>query len=240
MNHNLVSISHAIPDNRIPKKVQEATKFAEYATATAARLAERPVIDTTNITTAKELDAALEAAQSLPAHDEQAAIARQVAANAEAAIDHAWFISLSTDVDPTLAEQFNAAAERFTKAATEAGDFAEHYLEDVYDPAGAALRAAVDELDVYREHRRSIASLMGQANESVWTTKYTTESRTLWIKDRDQWQDYTSRVANGERWQLAAHRAGVAIKWQTLAEQQAQPVPAAIAKVQAAMTAMNS
>ncbi|KJL18488.1 hypothetical protein RN51_03322 [Microbacterium oxydans] len=236
MEINLFHIAEAMPANRIPKTVQEATKFAEYAATVAARLAERPTIDTSTITTSKDLDAALEAAQTLPAHDEQAAIARQVAAQAEAGIDHAWFISLATDVDPAFAELFNAAAERFTTAATAAGDQADHYLENHYDPAGAALRQSINELDVLREHRDRLASLNGQARIDVWTTRYTPHSRVLWVKDRDQWQDYIARVTNGEPWQLAAHRAGVTIKWQTLEEQKAQPIPAAIAKAKALTT----
>ncbi|KJL46243.1 hypothetical protein RS84_02870 [Microbacterium hydrocarbonoxydans] len=240
MDTNLALLTHAVPADRIPQKVTDANAFAEYAARMAAQLAERPTIDVTAITTKEALDAALKAAQAIPAHDEQATIARRVAARAEAAIEQAWVESLATEVDPTFAEIFNATAARFTAAAEAAGDLTDHYLADKYDPAGAPLRQAIDELDTLRGHRDRIASLSGEARTDVYSTKYTQHSRTLWIKDAETWQKYIGRVANGEPVWIAAHRAGVAIRWQTLAEQQAQPIPAAVARAQAEMTSVRA
>jgi hypothetical protein len=238
MNSDLQTIANATDTK--PESVQEAEAFATAAADLLATVSARTAPDLTTATpdTLARLHKA--AVTYTATHAAELEHAQTLASIAASRIKDAWSVAVHA-LTEGFAADFDATAQALAAESARLGNpDPEAVADQHWNPDYAELRALSGHLDMLRQVRDAYANLSAQS-ASVVSHDYEQQSRLLDLPDNATVSHLISRLGrqrSGVRYWLTVTRLeGVTVKWQTRAQQEAQPAPARVSRQHAQLHA---
>jgi len=240
LDRNSQTIARAMTE--VPASVRAAEANLVAARALATKVADEQPPSMAGVT-AKGQTAALAAATDYAVrHPLEVANVNEMVRNAEGEVDNAWSAAVNDPAtEAEFAQRFNDAADELRTELTNLGevDVGTFVKQRDHNPRFAELARICDTLDGLSRARDALANRHGPASSvGLFSTEYERLSRTAVFVDGGASIALHGKVrqhSGPERWIVTAQCPGVTIKWQTRAEQLAQPEPASQARTRTAM-----